>query len=350
MTASLVLLLLGGCTAAPSPALPPLQAGSPVALEPAEAVAAADLDGDGEDEVIRVREGVAYWLDQQAEVGGTVQVVDRGDVDGDGRQEAIIATGVGRRDRAAPVRVWAVRADGATLLWEHQGERNQVSDLHVEPGAEGQPDRVFVAYFSDGRNVTGGWLEGGELRAQTTASMGLRMMPLQDGSVLVGRLYGDEPKSPGDLSRVGADGARSPLASHRGVRALAQGDLDGDGRPEWLVADGWHYAYGEHADPDVRLFPGDGSGESRVIARLDGSYSAERIEVDTPPDGGAPVVLATASHGVYLLQRDALGWASTRIADAEETDNAVFLRQGSGLAVLLSGRPARTIPLTRGGR
>lgn len=341
---STLLLLLAACQAPSAPGPLRLVAGPAQPQEPAEAVAAADLDGDGRDELIRLREGAALWLDQQAELGGTVQGVARGDIDGDGLEEAIIATGVGRQDRSAPIRLWAVHADQATLLWEHQAERAQVADLHVLPGAAGQADRVFLAVFADERTVTGGFLEQGALDELVRERMALRMLPLGDGSVLVGRLYGDAPKSPGDLQRFTANGERQELTSHRGVRALAAADLDGDGAQEWLVGDGWHFAYGEHADPDLRLFPGGAPQRSRVIARLDGSYTVEQLEVATPP-GGQPVILATGSHGAYLLQRDGLGWDNQLLAELGEVDNAVLLRRGAELAVALSGRPARIIPL-----
>ncbi len=338
-------VLLLACATPPS-SLPLLQAGEPQPLEPAEVVAAADLDGDGRDEIIRVRDGKALWRDQQVDLGGLAQAVSRGDIDGDGREEALIATGIGRGMPDVPARLWSIGDDGGRILWERDGPRNQVADLHVVDGAPGQPDRVFLVAFTDARTTTGGWLVDGRLEPLHEASMALRMQPLGP-DLVVGRLYGDAPKTPGDLRLIDARGEDRPLSAHRGIRSLASGDLDGDGSPELLVGDGWHYAYGEHAQPTLRLFPEAGVGQPRVIARLDGSYAIEEIEVAQPPDGGPAVILATGSSSVVLLQRDALGWAPTTIGRVEPSGNAVIAHDDDTLSVVVSGRPATRVPLTR---
>lgn len=322
---------------------PLLQPQTSTALEPADFVAAADLDGDGHDELVRVRQETAWWGDQQADLGGIPQATARGDVDGDGRQEALIATGMGRGSLHAPARLWAISAQGADLLWEQQGERAQVTDLHVLPDPSGGPDRIFLAAFVNRRIVAGGYLKDGVLDIQHQAALALCMLPV-DAGLLVGRLYGDKPKSPGDLKLVGETTRTIPTL--RGVRALAAADLDGDGHQDYVIADGWHFAYGQQADSTVRIVPGDGS-PARVIARLDDSYTVNHLEIFSPPDGGPPVILATASHQVVLLQRDALGWAPVQVATATETDNAVVLADGADLSVVVSGQPARRVPLAR---
>ncbi len=340
---TLLSLLLLACPAPAPPSPAPWVAGAPLALEPADAVAAADLDGDGSDEIIRVRQGVAHWRDRRADLGGTVQVVSRADLDGDGRQEALIATGMGRASPEAPARLWAIEEDGARLLWEAQGPRNQVTELHLRPRTEGSGSRIFLVHFVDGKTVQGGWLEEGALDVQHSQSMATSMMPVSDG-LLVGRLYGDQPRSDGDLRLHGA--STRTLTSLRGVRALASGDLDGDGSQDWLVADGWHHAYGQQALASVRLFPGDGSAP-RVIAVLDGSYTVNRLEVVHPPAGGPALILATGSHGLWLLVPDALGWSPLELARLGETDNAVLHREGQALSVILSGLQARRVPIAQ---
>ena len=339
-----LLSLLAACgQPAPVP-ITVLQPGAPQPLEPADAVAVADLDGDGRDEVVRIRQGRAAWWDQSQELGGVPQAVARGDVDGDGKQEALVATGLGRDAREAPARLWAIGEDGARLLWERQGERSQITDLQVSADPAGGPDRVFLATFQDERTVQGGWIVDGALQVVHEQALALRMLPVKAG-LLVGRLYGDEPKSPGDLRLVG-DASRQ-IPTLRGVRALAAADLDGDGAEDWLVADGWHFAYGQQADATLRLVPGDGR-PARIIARLDDSYSINQLEVGWPAPGAPPVILAAASHEIVLLQQDGLGFAPTRVAPNRETGNARLAWDGAALSVVVSGQPAARVPLAPG--
>lgn len=333
-------LLLACPTSAPPPSLTWV-AGAPLPLEPADAVAAADMDGDGTDEIIRIRHGVAHWRDQQAELGGSLQAVARADLDGDGRQEALIASGMGRSSPDAPARLWSIGLAGATMLWERDGPRNQVTALYVEPLEQGRGQRVFLAAFRDGKTVEGGYIEQGALMAEHSATMATSMMPVE-GGLLVGRMYGDEPRSDGELYLQGA--TKTPLPSLRGVRTMAKADLDGDGRMDWLVADGWHHAYGQQAQASIRLFPGDGA-PARVIANLGGSYTVTRMEVIPAPEGGSAMILATGSNGLHLLVRDGLGWAPFELVGLNETDNAVLHREGDALSVIISGVQARRVPL-----
>lgn len=313
-----------------------VELGPPQPLEPAEAVMAADLDGDGLDEILRVRSGTAHWRDRSAELGGVAQVWARADLDGDGREEALVAVGAGRAMPEAAARLWSIGLDEARLLWEHRGPRNQVTQIHVRPRTDGPGQRVFLAHFRDGKVVEGGWLEDGQLRVVHEGAMATSMMPVE-GGLLVGRLYGDEPKSDGDLRLLGEPPRATP--SLRGVRTLAASDLDGDGREEWLVADGWHFAYGQQAQASLRLFPGDGSAP-RVIASLDGNYTIHAIERMT----GHPALLLSGSSAAVLLVADPLGWQPVELGRIGETDNAALHRGPEGWSVLLSGTQARRIP------
>ncbi|MCB9762708.1 MAG: FG-GAP repeat protein [Alphaproteobacteria bacterium] len=310
---------------------------SAASFDDADGVAAADLDGDGVDTLIFITDTEARWGEHRVDLGGALQAVARGDVDGDGVEEAVIASGMSRDHRDAPARVWRVDEDGATALWEQQGERTQITDLRVVDG------RVWVAAYVDAREVRAGFIVDGALDTgglHSQARLAPAHLPLPPDAVAVGRIYGDAPKSPGDLKLI-RGGQTTTLPSLRGVRSLAAADLDGDGDLELLVGDGWHYAYGQQADGRVALLDGPDWSEQRVIAHFGDDYTARSIE---PIDGA---LLVTGTQHVHYLRRDALGWRDDVLGDITEADNAVVVHTPLGLAALISGEPARLVPLPR---
>ena len=333
-----MLLTIAGCAGGRerADAVAMLVPGSAAPLGNAEAVGAADLDGTGNDTIVRVADGVASWAGRTAELGGRVHVVARGDIDADGREELLVGTGMGRGARGAPARLHALDDQGATLLWERAGERAQITDLVVDSG------RIWIAAFVDRWNVEAGWLENGAIEATPPVRLGMQQRPLSGGRSVVGRLYGEEPRSDGDLRLRGAS-SETPLPSHRGVRALAVAELDGDEEPELIVGDGWHHRYGTDGDPRVVLISGPSFTDARTIAWLDGDYAARAFEVDGT--GREARILVTGARGVTLLQRDPLGWSPTFVGPVAETGNAVLARQEGRISVVISGKPAVRIPL-----
>jgi hypothetical protein len=302
---------------------------APRQLERADAVAAADFDGDGVDEPVLIVDGAARWPSGEADLGGAVQITARAP---DG--SVLLGTGSSRALPDAPARVWRLGSGGATLLWESAGPRNQVTELRAAG------DRIWLGVFGDQTRVSAGWLEGDQHKVEVQEKLGTRQLPLGDLGVLVGRVYGDQPRSDGDLRLLRDGGVVRPLPTLRGVRSLAAADLDGDGGLEILVGDGWHYAYGSQAVARVRLLEAPEWTTGRTLATFDDEYSVRQIEVT-----GGGDILATGTKAVHLLRRDALGWRDLELAPLAETGNAVLFQDAGGPAVLLSGDPARIVPL-----
>lgn len=293
----------------------------------ADGVAAADLDGDGVDELFYVDEGVLRWGTSSHALEGSFQRAAAGDLDGDGREELVVATGMSREYRG-PALLQVVSSEGVELLARFQSERTQVPELRVIDG------RVWAATYLDSKVVQAGWVEDGALNVQGGGHLATRSLPVGD-EVLLSHVYGIEPKSDGDL-RIGD----RVLPSLRGARSLAAADLDGDGDLEILAGDGWHYAYGAQADGRVTLLDGKDWSESRAIAHFPEDYSASEIEV---LDEGW--ILVTGNTRVHLLSLDDLGWRDDVVAEVRETGNAVAVRTPKGPAVLISGSPAILVPL-----
>lgn len=336
-------LVLGlGCRPAPAPGW--WTAGAPEAAPPAEAFAAFDPDGDGIDTIVRLHAGTLSRDD-----GGPSLVV-AGDWQRSLRRAGgglVVAMGAGRSDRSAPVVLHELGPAGAEERLRATGPRTQLTSLAEVDG------RLFLARFIDSRRVQGAWLEDGAERAVSTVEMGLQQVPWGADGLVVGRLYGDAPRSPGDLrlQTLGgpAEGARD-LPAHRGVRHLArlsiagwEGGADGPAEDVLAVCDGWHYAYGEHGDPRLMLHWGPSLARATIAAWLDGSYACEQVLA--LPDSPRPALVVRASHGIHLVQRGPGGWEQTRIAAATERDQIALAHGEDGPVLLVAGPTSQRIPL-----
>ena len=116
-------------------------------------------------------------------------------------------------------------------------------------------------------------------------------------------------------------------------------DLNGDDSPEILVGDGWHYAYAEQARARLLLLEGPDWKEGRTLGFFPDDYSIRSIEV--VGEG----ILAVGTRHVHWLVRDELGWSSTPLAEISETGIATAMKTRGGLGVLVSGSPARVVPI-----
>ena len=199
-----------------------------------DAVAAADLDGDGVDEIVQVVDNILSWPGGQISLDCAVQVTARGRLSGGGEQ-VFLGCGMDRTHRSAPARIVSVGIDGAKTLLERKSERAQVADLRVGEG------RLWAAIFSSRFEVEGGWVENGGLTPVQSGRLATQQLPLKDGGVLLGRGYGEVPRaggepSDGDLRGVREEGTQV-LPTWRGIRSLASSDLDQDGDLDLLVGE-----------------------------------------------------------------------------------------------------------------
>ncbi len=317
----------------PDPNSQPPQSAVPIVeLGPADAVAAADMNGDGVDEIVRIHAGQATWPGGSAPLDCTVQAVARGVLADQEEEQAFLGCGMDRDHMEAPAQVWRVGSKGAQLLFSRPGERSQVSDLRVVDG------RLWAAIFSSRFEVEGGWVENGEFTPVTTGRLATKQLPVSNGGVVVGRVYGVAPRSDGDLRLVRGEN-QVKLPTWRGVRSLAAWDPDHDGDLDLLVGDGWHFAYAQQARARVWMLEGPDWDRGRTLGFFPSDYTVRSLH----PVGEGVVAVGTRS--VQWLTRDALGWTAQELGAIDETHNAVPAHTRDGPGVVIAGDNALWVPL-----
>jgi EF-P beta-lysylation protein EpmB len=337
---------------------------APLAM--AEHLLVADLAGDGRPELFagsgdEVRWGewpeagtAAQWVGRH-QARGALQTWMAADLDGDGQVEVVAAFGTGRGFANAPLEIVLIENVGAhtvsVVLLEARGPRNQVTALYPWPRGDGTFD-IYVSAFESRFMVRGGILPraGGEVQwlLGHRVRMGMaRAVGDFDGDgrpeVAVGRLYGDEKGQDGDLRVLQEDGTSEPVPSLRGVRAVGAADLDGDGRSELLFGDGWHINYGKFARyrPSVARRDAAGTWSVELLAESSEQYAVEKIGA---VDG---VVVAGGNRSVALYRQAGGVWGSVGAAKPTSLSGGWAVLPGRGLVV--AGKvPRGPYPIPRG--
>ena len=252
-----------------------------------------DLDGDGQPELVFVRDRKVHALDASGrELSGWPQEIGElvlcspaaGDVDGDGRNEVVVVS------QDARVHVFAAAG------WPLPGWPRKVGttsntgpalvDLDGKPGLEilaGTADGLLVALRADGSAPAGSWP--------------VRLGPMGPSSPAVADLDGNgavdivAASVTGRLFRIDRSGRATDLGKLPGSWVFSSpvmGDLNGDGRLEIAIGSGQFDGSGFFSvvDGDGRLLPGwplateVAIAASAALADLDGDRRPEVIVPD----------------------------------------------------------------------
>ncbi|MDY0000484.1 MAG: VCBS repeat-containing protein [Polyangia bacterium] len=338
----------------PAPPTRPGQVGEPWAApaQGVERIALGDLDGDGRPEAILasheglwVTDAGGRQLAKESAIGHPNALL----IPGAGEKGLFfVAWGYGRKYLTGPSKVVAYRYARGKLtkdiIQEKASQRPAVSALAWGTW-KGRTGLLIGAFknkydvdltFAVRQGAAWGLTEVATVRMANALGFAKARSKVAD-DLVVGRLYGDAQGTPGDAFLLEASGQRVPIAVQGGLRALASADLDGDGLAEILLGDGWAQAYRKdgRALLTQASFKGGTLGTER-IGELDGEFMIQRISAADLDGDGRPEVLALGNASLTVLRRGAAGaWAKRRLAGGELQDFAVGDLDGDGKAELI---------------
>ena len=335
---------------------PDLYANStPGPLPSCERLYAANMVGDESDEVICTsgNELTIYGADHDGFrerltiVGsGLLNAAWTGDRDGDGRDEFVAGFGMGRGYTEAPIQVVEIWAEGGGKAWwvrtlyEQSTARNQVTSLSGR--------NLYVTHFVSKYEVTGGFLApDGTLASERKIHMGMARVPADldgDGAleVAVGRIYGDEPRSDGDLTVYDGDVAVQ-ITTHRGVRSLAAADLNGDDVPELVFGDGWHFKYRDEGKGRLnvaRFISAEEGYETTLIADLPEQFAVMKLEIRDLDGDGKPEIIAGGNSKLFVARAGQPDWTIQEMGPCSAQGEFATVRRASGeVQIAVAGAP-----------
>lgn len=296
-------------------------------------VAIADIDGDGDREIVvcdtselRVIEPGGAVL-ARAPITAGIQRLAAADIDGDGRAEIFAGWGQTREHMDSKARLTVHRMTGSTLVEETlvapETSRNEVTAIVPIAGPTRDTGGVLFAYFDSKYNVTSVIAKRGTpaWTTQTIASLRTATSYARgdvdgDGTadLVVGRVYGDEKGLDGDAFVLAPDGTtRTKIPSTRGLRSIVVADADGDGHAEVFLGDGWHQNYAAMGRGLVSWARfANGAFRTELVEDTAGQYSIEELLPATIE--GRTAIVAVGSAYVRVFLRDGTSWRGLTIA------------------------------------
>jgi len=306
---------------------------------------AGDLNGNGTDDLIYIKDGTLHSPAGSTTVKGRVVAYSKGRLPGAKGDTIAFGMGRSRSHRDAPSALYILDQAGLREIPVPKPKQNRITDLHVSKHG------VHATLLNSKKQATGYSIQNGELVSSTTSVMGLKQKRLDaKGTVAVGRLYGDSPRSHGGLEIIDPSGAVRKAPTIRGVRSMSIADLNGDSVNDLLVGDSWHYQYGDKAEARLVAFIGPTFHERVELGSIEGSYTINKIfHLEGPPHNR---VLAIGSSSASLFRQTDVGWTTESLAKIEPTSQASLWSQKASGALnkqkhwlLLNGNPPTKVSI-----
>ena len=356
--------------------LPKLPPGWPAA----SMVAAANLDGTGDDEVLCWQEGrLSIWEEGEktpyemylpptpleARLTGAPNKILVTDLNHDGRDEVLLAYGMTKTQRDAPINLVALRLQGksgnhkrvATLLYHAESPRPQVVGLLLADLTGTSRPEILLAHYDSkyfvssyilslrkGHDPVSGILparKSARIRMGTSWAAG-KLPGKPKANIFVGRPYGEKKLDPGDIFLLSGRN-RIPITSKLGVRSVAFGDGDGDRKPEVYFGDGWHYDYGKKARGRLSVARREPHGwVTHLIQQTPGQYEIAKIVISDVDQDGRPEIVTAGNRYIALFWHTPDGWMTRKLTWG---DDFVLANLRGHTHLVIPGNPVRVVSL-----
>jgi Thiol-disulfide isomerase and thioredoxins len=209
-----------------------------------------------------------------------VQQMIISDIDNNGQNEIIAATGKSGYADDIDINLFIIKRNSETWqpfnIYTKASERPYPTFLQIAEDKVNDRKEIILSYFASKYIVetvaismdgTGNWQNKVVEKKRMATSRDIGVLPGNANPVaVVGRPYGDTVGMTGDAYIKLIDGEK-PLPAFRGVKVVRIGDLNGDGKNEIFIGDGWHQDYGKIA-----------RGRLAMINSTDTGYQYELIE------------------------------------------------------------------------
>ena len=314
-TPALMFLTLMGCFGgSESPIIP---------AGPAQALFAADLDGDGTDLLVHFYDGHLRWDGRTHTVTGSVHAWDVGGPSTTSAETLVIGLGRSRDYPSAKPSLLVIDRDGLTEIDLSSANPSRITDVSIGP------EGVLVTILGTAKQAHAYQLIDGVIHKETASIMGLAQVALPDqAGFAIGTLYGPQPRSHGGLTLQTIGNKPRSVQTVRGIRTMMRFDVDGDTIDDLVVADGWHFRYGHEAQALLSVYPGPAYSERIAIGELAASYTINHIIPATVGKNVSLIVLG--SHEIARFWRSDLGWRHETIAEADgQTQISLWSSKGS---------------------
>jgi hypothetical protein len=216
----------------------------------------------------------------------------------------LVATGMGRGDLQAPIRVTAYNfhTQQEKIVFERPSERSQVSYFKEHKGA------IWITFFDSKFITKTGYFTSSEslpwhFNEVASERLGDAVEVLNNGLV-IGRPYGEGQGQDGDLLLV-RDGAKVLLPSYRGVRAVAA--IGSAENQKLVIGDGWHQNYGQFGQARLSILTWNSESKRYALELIDRDLTQYNFNKVIPfTMGGKEFVAALGNRSltVYGVGKD----------------------------------------------